>query len=1201
MANKQYYQNLLTNPNIKAFLLVIRKGEGTLPPSNGLTSKDDGYKVMFTGARFVDFSKHPNILHSSGGLDSTAAGAYQFLYKTWTPIQKVLGLPDFQPSSQDIGCLYKIEERGALQDIINGNIVNAIRKLNKEWASLPESPYGQPTQTMGGALAFYQQNGGLLSRFDEAQASEMPAYGNAYVAQNPSNNAGVEKINGEMELNPLDLSFDFSKLAQNIENQELENTDVIWGSRSSALEESDFIGLKQYIIYLITRFYPQALVPFVEVIPHFAVRDLSQLNLANVSDGNTNARISDLAESTGKSQQDIINAKAASEKDDKIIDENRYNRTTQQLEKLMKQGGSDLSLIDPFEEWSSNMNVPNDAGKNLQSKRGLTAKAYGILSLSPAAEQDSLSKPGAIGLTSISIETGSQSQNGMSLVTIKLRDVQGNKLLDINSPWSFVLNSRPGGAGGDFYFRFGWQIRLPKYSSINNYNTDPQAWKFWNHQGWRLFGAKSGEGAETTDGGKAIKEYIVSIAERADMTLTFSQSITKQSLQTPGWEKLTDDTGKASYRVSRNLASFDYYTLTLINPEIHVDPKDGSIEATLQFRTNSAVANCLCPLNGQGLLEFKTKALVNTKTTITLAELMSAFVADNMQYSMNDVGGGNKENAAQGNKSVYFAKQGTDIRSWLTVIGGAGKESLVDINPDDLKLTVSTETKDMITNAKTQDNRLLIEWLNQVLGENNMALLSAADYGQNVDRGNGQFQQGFVIAYDSDKIKDADLQEKSKKDTKELAKNDPTFGDFITMVELGDESNPNSVFNRLLAQDDVFSFKFQGSLVEEISIEKSEAPNQATINAKQEFAGTVGEGNDTKDVSKKDKDSKTADTTSTSKSAVSIQDKKRNLNIIYSQMLGLKVTAICHPWIKLARPCFVKGMGFWDGKYMVTKIVHELGEDNKFKSTINAFRILDKNENETKFKKNLLQSGLLQNNPSAVRAETFAGVSANPLKATAPANTIPNSDLFDQLNNTSPITSPFGPGIISTNSVGALNAQQESFVKDLHPAYQNFFRAFIKEFEAKFPQYRVLVTSGYRTFAQQAVLKAQNANNASPGRSMHNYGLALDINIVRASDGVVIANKSSDNSVWINTGIISIAQRYGFTWGGDSFASYHDPVHFGLDRTFDTDILRNRAYAQFKNNDQSVQGNRVDISNKLAPTQTVSQNKDNVMYTGWVF
>ena len=50
--------------------------------------------------------------------------------------------------------------RGALADVINGNLVSAIQKCNKEWASLPGSPYNQNPVSQATFETYYASNGG---------------------------------------------------------------------------------------------------------------------------------------------------------------------------------------------------------------------------------------------------------------------------------------------------------------------------------------------------------------------------------------------------------------------------------------------------------------------------------------------------------------------------------------------------------------------------------------------------------------------------------------------------------------------------------------------------------------------------------------------------------------------------------------------------------------------------------------------------------------------------------------------------------------------------------------------------------------------------------------------------------------------------------------------------------------------------------
>lgn len=149
------FDTLLADKNVQAFLRVIRAGESG--------QGDDAYTVMFGGDHFTDFSQHPNVSNTASGYTSTAAGAYQFLYKTWRGLVEKYGFPDFSPYSQDCGAVALIAGRGALDDVQAGRFDTAIEKCNKEWASLPGSPYGQPTRTLSAARETYLSYGGTLA------------------------------------------------------------------------------------------------------------------------------------------------------------------------------------------------------------------------------------------------------------------------------------------------------------------------------------------------------------------------------------------------------------------------------------------------------------------------------------------------------------------------------------------------------------------------------------------------------------------------------------------------------------------------------------------------------------------------------------------------------------------------------------------------------------------------------------------------------------------------------------------------------------------------------------------------------------------------------------------------------------------------------------------------------------------------------
>ena len=153
------YSDLLSNRNVIAFLALIKYTEGA------------GYQTLFGGEKFTSFDDHPrrSITRNLGGkpITSTAAGAYQFLSRTWDECANACNLNDFSPLSQDIAALFLIERRRALNAVIEGDWKTALERCNREWASLPGSPYGQPTKTLDTCLAFLNANAAK----EEAQAA----------------------------------------------------------------------------------------------------------------------------------------------------------------------------------------------------------------------------------------------------------------------------------------------------------------------------------------------------------------------------------------------------------------------------------------------------------------------------------------------------------------------------------------------------------------------------------------------------------------------------------------------------------------------------------------------------------------------------------------------------------------------------------------------------------------------------------------------------------------------------------------------------------------------------------------------------------------------------------------------------------------------------------------------------------------------
>ena len=141
--------------NLKAFLAMIQYSEGTYGKN--------AYRMLYGGGLFSDYSWHPNIAVTKGGITSTAAGAYQILYSTWIGVAQSLGLTDFSPMSQDRAAIELIRRRGAFEDVLAGRFDTAIDKCRKEWASFPGAGYGQGERSLELLATVYQKAGGQMA------------------------------------------------------------------------------------------------------------------------------------------------------------------------------------------------------------------------------------------------------------------------------------------------------------------------------------------------------------------------------------------------------------------------------------------------------------------------------------------------------------------------------------------------------------------------------------------------------------------------------------------------------------------------------------------------------------------------------------------------------------------------------------------------------------------------------------------------------------------------------------------------------------------------------------------------------------------------------------------------------------------------------------------------------------------------------
>jgi len=121
-------------------------------------------------------------------------------------------------------------------------------------------------------------------------------------------------------------------------------------------------------------------------------------------------------------------------------------------------------------------------------------------------------------------------------------------------------------------------------------------------------------------------------------------------------------------------------------------------------------------------------------------------------------------------------------------------------------------------------------------------------------------------------------------------------------------------------------------------------------------------------------------------------------------------------------------------------------------------------------------------------------------------------------------------------------------IKTVHPLLRGELRGQYLEINAAMPENaRLRVTQAYRSAARQDALWAKGrtapgprVTNAPGGRSMHNYGLAFDIVLLRNAGGTWAADWNVGPE-WRRAA--DFLKRHGWAWGGD-WKSFPDPPHF---------------------------------------------------------
>ena len=146
------------SPKVKAFLKMVRWAEGT--------DGEDGYRMMFTGAKFDNgFADHPRqiMCTEDKSLCSDAAMAFQFLSTTWDTKANKFKFKDASPKNQYIAAIDLLNDVDAIALIEKDDIAGAIAKASPIWASLPKydgdlkGVYNQSVKPMPALLQRYKE------------------------------------------------------------------------------------------------------------------------------------------------------------------------------------------------------------------------------------------------------------------------------------------------------------------------------------------------------------------------------------------------------------------------------------------------------------------------------------------------------------------------------------------------------------------------------------------------------------------------------------------------------------------------------------------------------------------------------------------------------------------------------------------------------------------------------------------------------------------------------------------------------------------------------------------------------------------------------------------------------------------------------------------------------------------------------------
>ena len=157
----------------------------------------------------------------------------------------------------------------------------------------------------------------------------------------------------------------------------------------------------------------------------------------------------------------------------------------------------------------------------------------------------------------------------------------------------------------------------------------------------------------------------------------------------------------------------------------------------------------------------------------------------------------------------------------------------------------------------------------------------------------------------------------------------------------------------------------------------------------------------------------------------------------------------------------------------------------------------------------------------------------------------------------------------------------QSYIDGLHPQMKPYATRLIERIEAELDT-KITVTSGYRSIeTQRQIISQGNKDAAQPGKSYHQYGLAIDIWPTYKNK---LITKATQNNYpdWNNLG--SIGRSLGFRWGQSFGEKWHFDIGFGFPTT--------ELYKRYNNQD-FVEGTFVNLGDpKVTPTDNQFNGQD---------